>query len=596
MSPLNAAIKGSSEIGFTIISISLSLVAVFIPLLLMGGIVGRVFREFAVTVTMTIAVSAFVSLTLTPVMAARFLRREHKAGHGRIYMAPERMFDLVLSGYRQSLDAALRHRVLTLGVFLQTVCISGYLFVIIPKGFFPQQDTGLILDTSEAAQDVSFAEMQRKSLALNAIVMADPDVATVGMTAGSNGTQTQNNGRLFITLKPHDQRSASAQQIINRLRPKLAQVQGAALFLQPAQDINVGGRPTRTLYQYTLQDPNLDELNEWAPRVYAKLKTLPALTDVATDQQTCGNTLTVTIDRDQASRFGIQPQLIDDTLYDAFGQRQITQYFTQLNSYHVIMEVLPELQASPRALDRIFIKSPLTGQEVRISALAEWTTAPTTFLSINHQGQFPAVTLSFNLAPNIALGQAVTAIQAAEAGLGMPPSLTGTFQGNAQAFQSSLSSEPYLIAAALVVIYLILGMLYESYIHPLTILSTLPSAGVGALLPYRQGHLQGSIIHLGGLLNLPPPANMALRIQHLGAALSVPNLRGDDSDDPLNFGRKIDSRVNADFHLENVHRLLCSLSNDLRQVRAPRPAGVVIVPRHLPRAVGLGLPVEQLRP
>jgi hydrophobe/amphiphile efflux-1 (HAE1) family protein len=470
MSPLEAAIKGSDEIGFTIVSISLSLVAVFIPLLLMGGIVGRVFREFAVTVTMTILVSAFVSLTLTPVMCARFLRSEHGAHRGRLFMASERVFEYLLAGYRASLDLALRHRAMTLAVFVLTIGLSGYLFVIIPKGFFPQQDTGLLIGTSEAAQDVSFAEMQRRSLALNAIVMSDPDVATVGMTAGATGTQTQNNGRMFITLKPREQRTASAAQIIDRLRPRLAQVQGAALFLQPAQDINIGGRPTRTLYQFTLQDPNLDELNNWAPKIFAKLKSLPELRDVATDQQTGGNTLTLTIDRDQASRFGIQPQLIDDTLYDAFGQRQITQYFTQLNSYHVVMEVLPELQTSKNALDRIFIKSPLSGQQVRISALANWTNVPTTFLSINHQGQFPAVTLSFNLAPNVALGQAVQAIQAAEAEIGMPSSLAGTFQGNAQAFQSSLASEPYLIAAALVVIYLILGMLYESYIHPLTIL------------------------------------------------------------------------------------------------------------------------------
>jgi hydrophobe/amphiphile efflux-1 (HAE1) family protein len=502
MSPFEAAIKGSAEIGFTIISISFSLVAVFIPLLFMGGIVGRVFREFAVTVTMTIAVSAFVALTLTPVMAARFLRPEYETQHGRLYMASERVFDLMLAGYRKSLDLALRHRAKTLGVFVLTVLISAYLFVLIPKGFFPQQDTGLILGTSEAAQDISFAEMERRSLALNAIVMADPDVATVGMTAGATGTQTQNNGRFFITLKPRDQRSASAGDIINRLRPKLAQVEGAALFLQPAQDINVGGRPTRTLYQFTLQDPNIDELNVWAPKIYAKLKTLPELTDVATDQQTGGDTLTVTIDRDQASRFGIQPQLIDDTLNDAFGQRQITQYFTQLNSYHVVMEVLPDLQANPSGLDRIFIKSPLTGQEVRISALAKWTTAPTTFLSINHQGQFPAVTLSFNLAPNVALGQAVVAIQAAETELGMPSSLTGTFQGNAQAFQSSLASEPYLIVAALFVIYLILGMLYESYIHPLTILSTLPSAGVGALLMLMLFGFDFSVIALIGVILL----------------------------------------------------------------------------------------------
>jgi multidrug efflux pump subunit AcrB len=344
--------------------------------------------------------------------------------------------------------------------------------------------------------------MQRRSLALNAIVMSDPDVATVGMTAGATGTQTQNNGRMFITLKPREERTASAAQIIDRLRPRLAQVQGAALFLQPAQDINIGGRPTRTLYQFTLQDPNLDELNNWAPKLFAKLKLLPELRDVATDQQTGGNTLTLTIDRDQASRFGIQPQLIDDTLYDAFGQRQITQYFTQLNSYHVVMEVLPELQTSKNALDRIFIKSPLTGQQVRISALAKWTNVPTTFLSINHQGQFPAVTLSFNLAPNVALGQAVQAIQAAEAEIGMPSSLAGTFQGNAQAFQSSLASEPYLIAAALVVIYLILGMLYESYIHPLTILSTLPSAGAGALLMLMLFRFDFSVIALIGIILL----------------------------------------------------------------------------------------------
>jgi hydrophobe/amphiphile efflux-1 (HAE1) family protein len=502
MSPLEAAIKGSDEIGFTIVSISLSLVAVFIPLLLMGGIVGRVFREFAVTVTMTILVSAFVSLTLTPVMCARFLRSEHGAHRGRLFMASERAFEHLLAGYRASLDLALRHRAITLAIFVLTVGLSGYLFAIIPKGFFPQQDTGLLIGTSEAAQDVSFAEMQRRSLALNAIVMSDPDVATVGMTAGATGTQTQNNGRMFITLKPREQRTASAAEIIARLRPRLAQVQGAALFLQPAQDINIGGRPTRTLYQFTLQDPNLEELNNWAPKIFAKLKSLPELRDVATDQQTGGNTLTLTIDRDQASRFGIQPQLIDDTLYDAFGQRQITQYFTQLNSYHVVMEVLPELQTSKNALDRIFIKSPLTGQQVRISALAKWTNVPTTFLSINHQGQFPAVTLSFNLAPNVALGQAVQAIQAAEAGIGMPSSLAGTFQGNAQAFQSSLASEPYLIAAALVVIYLILGMLYESYIHPLTILSTLPSAGAGALLMLMLFHFDFSVIALIGIILL----------------------------------------------------------------------------------------------
>ena len=502
LSPLAAAIKGSGEIGFTIMSISLSLVAVFIPLLLMGGIVGRIFREFAVTVTMTILVSAFVALTLTPVMSARFLRAKTSVCHGRLYRASERVFDLLLAGYRRSLELALRHRFITLLVFVLTVVLSGYLFVIIPKGFFPQQDTGLILGTSEAAQDVSFAEMERYQVALSNVVMADPDVATVGMNAGATGQQTQNNGRFFITLKPGGQRKASAMQIINRLRPQLAKVQGAALFLQPAQDINIGGRPTRTLYQYTLQDADLTELNQWAPKIYAKLRTLPQLADVATDQQTGGDTLTLTIDRDVAARFGIQPQLIDDTLYDAFGQRRVTQYFTQVNSYHVILEVLPELQTAPDALDRIFVNSPGTGQQVRLSTLARWTTGPTAFLSINHQGQFPAVTLSFNLAPGVALGEAVQAIEQAETALGVPASLAGSFQGNAQAFQSSLASEPLLVAAAIIVIYLILGILYESYIHPLTILSTLPSAGVGALLMLMLFGFDFSVIALIGIILL----------------------------------------------------------------------------------------------
>ena len=502
LSPVAAADKGSGEIGFTIVSISLSLVAVFIPLLLMGGIVGRVFREFAVTVTMTILVSAFVALTLTPVMGARFLRPKTTVRHGRLYVLSERAFDVMLAGYRRSLDLALRHRFITLLVFIGTVALSVYLFVIIPKGFFPQQDTGLILGTSEAAQDVSFAEMKRYQLALSAVVAADPDVATVGMNAGATGQQTQNNGRFFITLKLRDERSASAMQVIDRLRPQLVKVQGAALFLQPAQDINIGGRPTRTLYQYTLQDPDLNELNQWAPKIFGKLKTLPELADVATDQQTGGDTLTLTIDRDAAARFGIQPQLIDDTLYDAFGQRQVAQYFTQVNSYHVILEVLPELQNAPDALDRIFVNAPATGQQVRLSSLARWTTKPTTFLSINHQGQFPSVTLSFNLAPGVALGDAVQAIQKAESELGVPASLAGSFQGNAQAFQSSLATEPLLVAAALVVIYLILGMLYESYIHPLTILSTLPSAGVGALLMLMLFGFDFSVIALIGIILL----------------------------------------------------------------------------------------------
>ena len=502
LSPVQAALKGAGEIGFTIVSISLSLVAVFIPLLLMGGIVGRIFREFAITVTMTIVVSAFVALTLTPVMAARFLREKREVHHGRIYMASERVFDLMLAGYRRSLDVALRHRMITLVVFLLTIALSGFLFLVIPKGFFPIQDTGLIIGTSEAAQDISFAEMSRKQLELGRIVESDPAVASVGMLVGATGNQTQNNGRMYITLKPLGERTASATQIIHRLEPKLASVEGASLFLQPAQDIRVGGRPSRSLFQYTLQDADLNELNQWAPKILAKLKTLPQLTEVASDQQTGGTTLTVTIDRDQAARFGIQPQLIDDTLYDAFGERQVAQYFTQVNSYHVIMEMLPLLQKSPHALDQVFVKSPLTGQQVPLSTLVKWTTAPTTFLSINHQGQFPAVTLSFNLAPGVALSDAVTAIEQAERQLGVPASLTGTFQGTAQAFQQSLASEPLLVLAAVVVIYLILGMLYESYIHPLTILSTLPSAGVGALLMLMLFGFDFSVIALIGVILL----------------------------------------------------------------------------------------------
>jgi hydrophobe/amphiphile efflux-1 (HAE1) family protein len=502
LSPMEAALKGAGEIGFTILSISLSLVAVFIPLLMMGGIVGRFFREFAITVTITIAVSAFVALTLTPVMASRFLKDKKDVRHGRLFAASERVFDMILAAYRRSLDVALNHHFVTLCIFALTVALSGYLFIVIPKGFFPTQDTGILIGTSEAAQDVSFSEMSRLQLELGHVVSGDPDVANVLMAVGTNGNQTQNNGRMFISLKPLGERTASATEIIRRLAPKLAAVQGAALFLQPAQDINVGGRPTRTLFQYTLQDADLDELNQWAPKLFEKLKSLPELTGVATDQQTGGTTLTVTIDRDQAARFGIQPQLIDDTLYDAFGERQVAQYFTQVNSYHVIMEVLPDFQNNAQAMERIFIRSPLTGQQVPLSTLVKWTTSPTTFLSINHQGQFPAVTLSFNLASGVALGQATAAIEQAEAQMGVPASLAGTFQGNAQAFQDSLKSEPFLVAAALIVIYIILGILYESYIHPLTILSTLPSAGAGALLMLMMFGFDFSVIALIGVILL----------------------------------------------------------------------------------------------
>lgn len=499
--PMAAALKGAGEIGFTIVSISVSLVAVLIPLLLMGGIIGRLFREFAVTLTMTIFVSLVVSLTLTPMMASRFLREEKHAKHGRLYQLSENAFDALLRAYERGLDLVLRWRLTTLMVFFATLVLSVYLFMIIPKGFFPQQDTGLITASSEASQDISFADMKVHQEELGKIVQADPDVASVAMSIGGSGGAL-NTGRMFITLKPRDERSANAQQIITRLRPKLEKVQGARLFMQAAQDIRLGGRATRTQFEYTLQDANLAELNEWAPKILAKMQTLPGLRDVATDQQTKGTTLTLTIDRDNASRYGIQPQLIDDTLYDAFGQRQVAQYFTQLNSYHVILEILPEMQGKLNSLDKIYIKSPTTSDMVPLSAFAKWTTVPVRPLSISHQGQFPAITISFNLAQGVALGQATDAVQAAMQDIGAPSTLRGTFQGTAQAFQQSLSTVPLLILAALVVVYLILGILYESYIHPLTILSTLPSAGVGALAILMAFGFDFSLIALIGIVLL----------------------------------------------------------------------------------------------
>jgi hydrophobe/amphiphile efflux-1 (HAE1) family protein len=503
MDPMEAAYKGAGEIGFTILSISLSLIAVFIPLLLMSGIIGRLFREFAVTVTMTIAVSAFVSLTLTPMMCSRFLKNAHDEHHGRAFMAAERFFDGMLAVYRHGLEWVLRHQLLTLCTLFLTMGATVYLYVIIPKGFFPQQDTGFISGFSEGAQDISFKGMVERTAALSEVVRADPDIGSFSASVGATGgSQTTNVGRFFINLKPRDERTATADEIIARLRPKIAQVQGIALYLQAAQDLNVGGRPSRTQYQYTLQDANLDELNHWAPILLAQMQKVPVLRDVASDQQTNGTTVTMTIDRATASRFGILPQVIDDTLYDAFGQRQVTQYFTQLNSYHVVLEVDPRLQGDPATLDKIYIKSPLTGNQVPLSAFVHFDTVPVNYLSIGHQSQFPAVTLSFNLAQGAALGDAVTAIQRTAAEIGMPGTVLGTFQGNAQAFQASLSSTPLLVAAAVIAVYLILGMLYESYIHPITILSTLPSAGLGALLILYLFHYDLSIIALIGIILL----------------------------------------------------------------------------------------------
>ncbi len=499
--PLAAALKGSREIAFTIVSISVSLIAVLIPLLLMGGIIGRLFREFAVTLSMAIVVSAAVSLTLTPMMASRFLTASKEAGHGRFYAWSERGFDALLKGYERGLDFVLKFRLLTLLVFLATLALSVWLFVIIPKGFFPQQDTGLITGVAESGQGVSFAEMMRHQEALGEVVRKDPAVDHVAMSVGGSGNAL-NTGRMFITLKPRDQRSATADQVIARLRPQLAKVEGAALFLQSAQDVRVGGRASRTQYQFTLQGSDLNELNEWAPKILTKMQGLPELRDVASDQQTEGTTLTLVTNRDQASRYGLTAQIIDDTLYDAFGQRQIAQYFTQLSSYEVIMEVMPALQGDVTTLDKIFLKSPTTGGQVPLAAFAKWTTAPIQPLSISHQGQFPAITISFNLAQGVSLGQATQSVERMQSDLKLPATVTTSFQGTAQAFQDSLSTVPLLILGALVVVYLILGILYESYIHPITILSTLPSAGVGALATLMLFGYDFSLIALIGIILL----------------------------------------------------------------------------------------------
>jgi HAE1 family hydrophobic/amphiphilic exporter-1 len=499
--PVTAAYKGAAEIGFTIVSISISLVAVLIPLLLMGGIIGRLFREFAVTLSMAIFVSLVVSLTLTPMMASRFLRSDQEARSGRFYQWSERLFERLLGAYERGLDLALRHSLITLCVFFATVALSALLFILIPKGFFPQQDNGFLTAVSEMPQDISFAEMKRRQEELNVIVQADPAVDSIAMFIGGGGTAL-NSGRMYVTLKPIGDRDANAQQIIARLRPKLAKVEGARLYMQASQDVRLGGRATRTQFEFTLQDANLPELNGWAPKILTEMKGLPELRDVATDQQTEGTTVQLTINRDTAARYGIQPQLIDDTLYDAFGQRQVAQYFTQTNSYHVVLEITPTLQGKLDTLDKLYIKSPLTGDEVPLSVICRWNSEPVRPLAIAHQSQFPAVTISFNLADGVALGQATAAVMRAVSEMGAPLTLSMSFQGTAQAFQQSLGTVPMLILAALVVVYLVLGVLYESYIHPLTILSTLPSAGVGAIAILMIFGFDFSLIALIGVILL----------------------------------------------------------------------------------------------
>ncbi|HEX9603934.1 MAG TPA: multidrug efflux RND transporter permease subunit [Myxococcales bacterium] len=493
-----AALTGAKQIGFTIISITCSLLAVFIPLLLMGGIVGRLFREFAVTLSVAIAMSAVVSLTLTPSMASRLLKPPQESEQGHIARAAERVFERLLRGYDRSLQWVLGHHRLMLVVTLVTLGVSVWLYVVVPKGLFPQQDTGALAGFSEAPQDVSFPTMKQRQEAVNAVVLSDRAVDHMVSFIGGNGPL--NNGFMFVQLKPLGQRKRSADQVIADLRPKLARVEGITLYLQSVQDVRIGGRTSRTQYQYTLQDLNLDELLTWSPRLLEKLRTLPQLRDVNTDQQTAGLQLFVEIDRDTASRMGISPSMVDSTLYDAYGQRQVTTTYTQVNQYRVVLEAKPELATHPESLRGIYVggRGP---DPVPLTAFARFEPRATS-LSVNHQGQFPAVTLSFNLAPDVSLGQAVTAINRAEQEIRMPPGLRASFQGTAQAFQDSLASEPLLVLTALLAVYIVLGVLYESLIHPVTILSTLPSAGVGALLALMLFKTELSIIALIGIILL----------------------------------------------------------------------------------------------
>jgi len=537
MSPFDAAMKGSKEIGFTVLSMSTSLIAVFIPILLMGGIVGKLFREFAVTLSVAIAVSLLVSLTTTPMLCAKFLKPHDKAKHGKVYRASERVFDWMHGEYASALRWVLNHQVLMLVILLGTFALNVYLYIIVPKGFFPQQDTGRMGGSTRAAQDISFPAMRDKQKQLAQMVLDDPAIASVTAFVGGNGPGggSTNVGRMFIALKPLAKRPdrVSAEQVINRLRRKLTSVPGAALILQSQQDIQIGGRGSDAQYQYTLSDENLNELNTWAPQLMARMRNMPELRDVSTDQQNQGLAANLVIDRDTASRLGITPLAIDQVLYDAFGQREVSTMYTGLNQYFVVMEVDPQYQLSPDALNGIYIKAPNAAGGVSAipAAAAASSAAPTaittataasaatggtmvplstiahyeqqrTSLQVNHQGQYPAVTLSFNLAPNVALGDAVTALEKAQAEMNLPSAIHPTFQGTAQAFQDSLKNEKYLILAALVAVYIVLGILYESLIHPLTILSSLPPAGVGAILALLLTGTDLSIIALIGIILL----------------------------------------------------------------------------------------------
>jgi multidrug efflux pump len=501
MAPMQAALRGSEQIGFTILSLTVSLIAVLIPLLFMGDIVGRLFREFAITLAVTILISAMVSLTLTPMMCARLLHHKPENERGWFYRTSERAFEGIISFYGKTLRIVLRHQPATLVVAVGTLAATLYLFYIVPKGFFPVQDTGVILGVSEAPQTISFPAMAARQKLLASMILKDPAVDSLSSFIGVDGTNTTlNSGRIQINLKPLEQRKISASAVIRRLQPELAKVEGIMLFMQPVQDLTVEDRVSRTQYQYSLEDADAKELAVWVPRFLEKLQSLPMLRDVASDQLNGGLEAQLQIDRSTASRYGISPQMIDDTLYDAYGQRQISIMFTQLNQYRVVLELKPDLQQSPQALKDIYIRSQ-TGGEVPLAAFTEFHQGATP-LVVNHQGQFPVVTASFNLAPGASIGEAVDAINEAKKELNMPASLQASFQGTAAAFMASLTNEPILILAALVTVYIVLGVLYESYIHPITILSTLPSAGVGALLALMICKTDFSVIALIGIVLL----------------------------------------------------------------------------------------------
>jgi multidrug efflux pump len=497
-SPLDAALKGAGQIGFTIISLTVSLIAVLIPLLFMADIVGRLFREFAVTLAVTILVSAVVSLTLTPMLCAKLLKRKDPEHENWFYKKSEVFYERVIAGYGRMLKVVLRYQTTTLLVTAGTLVLTIFLYIIVPKGFFPVQDTGLILGISEAPENVSFPSLMERQQELAKVILQDHDVLSLSSFIGVDGTNiTPNSGRIQINLKPRDERSDDASAIIRRLQPTLAKIEGITLYMQPVQDLSVEDRVSRTQYQYSMEDHDPKELADYASRLVARLKSVPELRDIATDQQDNGLQADLVIDRDTAARLGILPNQIDNTLYDAFGQRQVSTIFTQLNQYHVVLQVGPDFQLSPDSLKDIYVKSN-NGTEVPLSAFSHLETKNAT-LAISHQGQFPVVTLSFNLAPGKSLGDATKAIAAAEKEIQLPPSIQTAFQGTAAAFQNSLSSEPWLIVAAIVTVYIVLGVLYESYIHPLTILSTLPSAGVGAILALL---LTGNDLGVVGLIGI----------------------------------------------------------------------------------------------